>query len=435
MSVDDTIQSLPPAALREAVATLWAVRPPGPRNLFSSSQFARLRDICADLYPDARPGSFALANALDALGLPCRPPPAIPDLALNAGVAAARLHAAFEKSQVASVYLCPLDKADHLPNLAFGSNRIARFRPAELEELVDLPRLRRINPNWTCDTKLLSEFTWLVIKETHRLFRSPEQRAIPLLFEASDRDWGAIEPHQGRFPAAVEDALFAMLLAPWEDWVDTPNGWWRAFEVPWVYAINNDLFIRPLPPPSADMLSWDYMLEDNGEEVFVDPNRVPLRDGEANISDWLNNSRWADVARVKESPLFETPVKHFFVKAFLEEPMDEFLAHMLTIEAALGLESDYPRQGHPRPAKGATKLMADRVSALLEADSDGKAYCCLFNLRSAFLHGRKMEIAIRGEARLVARRLARKVVHKLLEAALKYPGLESREAFLSELGS
>lgn len=228
-----------------------------------------------------------------------------------------------------------------------------------------------------------------------------------------------------------------MLLAPWEDWVDTPSGWWRAFEVTWVYAIDDDLFVRPPPPPSPDTLSWGPpLVDDQGMEVFDTerPEQLPLKAAAAEMPHWLNNSRGDDVARVKDSPLFdETPVKHFFVKAFLEEAADEFLAHLTTIEAALGPESDYPRKGHTRPPKGATKLMADRVSTLLEADSEGKDYCRLFDLRSTFLHGRKMDSPITGADRLMARRLARKVVGKLVEAALKDPPPQSREAYLRGL--
>jgi hypothetical protein len=44
-----------------------------------------------------------------------------------------------------------------------------------------------------------------------------------------------------------------------------------------------------------------------------------------------------------------------------------------------------------------------------------------------------MDAPIPGEARLMAQRLARKVVHKLVEAALTQPGPESREAYLNDL--
>jgi hypothetical protein len=33
-----------------------------------------------------------------------------------------------------------------------------------------------------------------------------------------NKDPGEIVPHGGRFPAAVERALFLLLLAPWEAW-------------------------------------------------------------------------------------------------------------------------------------------------------------------------------------------------------------------------
>jgi hypothetical protein len=113
------------------------------------------------------------------------------------------------------------------------------------------------------------------------------------------------------------------------------------------------------------------------------------------------------------------------VKAFLEEPLDEFLAHLMAIEAGLGLESD-------RRNGGITKCAARRISALLDTQSDGEAYRHLFDLRSAYLHGRQMD-AISSEERVAARRLARKVVHGLVEAALKPPCPRSRESYLNEL--
>jgi hypothetical protein len=79
MSEDAKIGSLPPAPLREAVAALWRIRPPGPPNLFKAEEFVRLSEACASLHPDAPSGPFALSNALDALGLPCRPPPTNPN--------------------------------------------------------------------------------------------------------------------------------------------------------------------------------------------------------------------------------------------------------------------------------------------------------------------------------------------------------------------
>jgi hypothetical protein len=114
--------------------------------------------------------------------------------------------------------------------------------------------------------------------------------------------------------------------------------------------------------------------------------------------------------------------------------VDEFLAHITTIEAALGLQSDYKRKTRPKIAKGCsvTDCMAARVEALLGTKTDAAEYRRLFDFRSLFLHGRKMD-AIPGKERIAARRLARRVVQGLIEAALVEPALQSRENYLNDL--
>ena len=51
--------------------------------------------------------------------------------------------------------------------------------------------------------------------------------------------------------------------------------------------------------------------------------------------------------------------------AFLSEPLDQFLAHITTIEAALGLQSDYDRNTRPKIAMRlkATACVAARMEA------------------------------------------------------------------------
>jgi hypothetical protein len=107
------------------------------------------------------------------------------------------------------------------------------------------------------------------------------------------------------------------------------------------------------------------LLDEEGEEVpgTERPERLPLKSAAAEASSWLNDARWSDLNRALQTPLFETPIAHFFVKAFLEDdPLDEFLAHITTIEAALLLEEE---------KTGLTKLVARRVSALLGSAARG----------------------------------------------------------------
>jgi hypothetical protein len=420
-----------PASLIEAIAALWRVPPPGPSNLLSAPRFVHLRDTCESLFSIIKtrggPG-FALSNALRALGLPCGLVPATANLALPPETAAERLDAAFRRTQASRVYLCPLDMADDLPLLKFGPNSIRKFTTGELEALADPARLQRINSNWMFDAKRFSKFSWLVIQETYLLDREPEERAIPWFFTTFSGDWGRIEPHQERFPTAVEAALFAVLLAPWEDWVKMPLFNWRGFSVPWVYTLSDDIFCSPPPPPSPDALSWQPETEH--------PEHLNIKDDDAvEAPNLLNDAAWSDLTRGRQSPLFETPIAHFLVRAFLSDGVDEFLAHITTIEAALGLQSDYGGKAPPQAKRkrlGATDRVAARVSALLGTKADGEDYRRLFRLRSAFLHGRTIKDPIPGKERIVARRL-RRVVNALVEAALATPGSQSRETYLLQL--
>jgi hypothetical protein len=425
-----------PTALTEAVAALWRIPPPGPNNLWSAPPFVRLREVCESLYPKSKDTvGFALANALRALGLPCALVAANEHLSLPADVAAAKLDEALLRTQGSRVYLCPLDEADELPQLKFGPNSIRKFTAAELEAVIDLPRLKRFNPNWTFEARRFSRLSWLVVEDT---YREPGVRAAPWLSSPIDlnRDWGRSKPHRERFPVAVEAALFALLLVSWEDITEMPEVDWCGFRVPWVYKADDGIFGRPAQAPSPDTLSWepDFFQDADGNVLETErPLRLPLKDAAVEASSWLNDAAWSELVRAHQSPLFDTPVAHFFVRAFLSEPLDEFLAHITTIEAALGLESDYDRKARPKLAKklSATNCMAARVSALLGA-TEGDDYRRLFKVRSLFLHGRNMD-SIPGEVRTDARRLAQRVVNGLIGAALAEPALRSRENYLNDL--
>lgn len=160
-----------------------------------------------------------------------------------------------------------------------------------------------------------------------------------------------------------------------------------------------------------------------------------LRDeAKAELAVW-DQHRWAIVEQAKKAVLFETPIAHFLIRAFLAEGVDEFLAHITTIEAALGLQADYQKSFRITPDrhKGmrATNRMRGRVAALLGDRRYSDQYETLFNVRSAFLHGRTMA-AISTDERVLARSLARQVVEALILATQAGP-IASREDFLDGL--
>ena len=116
--------------------------------------------------------------------------------------------------------------------------------------------------------------------------------------------------------------------------------------------------------------------------------------------------------RARKSPLFESPITHFLVHAFLSNGINEFLAHILVIEAALGLPIDANRRPKLQGNPGATDRVAARLSALLGSNMAGGDFKKHFKLRNEFVHGRPMS-PIAGQDRLLARRLARRTVKRL----------------------
>jgi hypothetical protein len=194
----------------------------------------------------------------------------------------------------------------------------------------------------------------------------------------------------------------------------------------------------PNSPPSPDTLSWeDHIYDDGYGGTYEEERPVELRledNAETELPVW-DQSRRTIVEQAKQSVLFETPIAHFLVRAFLAEGVDEFLAHITTIEAALGLRADYQKSFRVAPDrhKGmrATNRLRGRVAGLLGDRRYADQYGRLFDVRSAFLHGRAMT-AISTAERVLARSLARQVVEALILAT--QAGLvSSREDFLDGL--
>jgi hypothetical protein len=423
-----------------AISDLWRLVPPGPDNILALPAFKRLRMACRDAYPNASangPG-YALLTALRALGIPCHLLKENAHLAFPVEQAAKGLNAAMQATIAKRIHLVPLDLAGGLPSIVFGSAKVGRFTADELRTFVDDPRLKRFYPSQEFDADRFSEFQWLVVEETYPLEGTPEQRATPILFMDFSQDLGQIEPHKGRFPRAIEQALFFLLLAPWEIWSTMVAFDWRGFRVPWVYSIDSDIFVRPDLPPSPDTLSWQpqFLTDANGETHEVErPIELHLNGNVAeDLSVW-DQSRWEIVEQAKHSVLFETPIVHFLVRAFLAEGVDEFLAHITTIEASLGLQADYHKGLRKRPDRHngmtATKRMQCRIAGLLGDRKYADQYGQLFDLRSAYLHGRAMS-TISTVERVMARSLARHVVQALVLAVECGP-ISSREEFLATL--
>ena len=136
-----------------------------------------------------------------------------PELALSSEDAAQLLHSALTSKTDKIVHLCPLDWADNIPRMRFGSSQIGRFTAIELQTFADAPRLARLFPTIAIDWKRLSQFYWLVVEEEVPISVEPGQRTMPDFYRIHE-DLGAIVAHEDHFPKVVEQALMLLLLAP-----------------------------------------------------------------------------------------------------------------------------------------------------------------------------------------------------------------------------
>lgn len=418
-----------------ALAPLWLLAPPMPRNFYQHPAYVAFKDFCEQSFASADRGlgfSFGLTDALRAVGLPCLTNGRAPSTIVEAARA---LVTAFDATTVRRRYLCPLNNADELPEMRFGAATIRQYSRAELFELFDETLLKRCFPRQPLDRRM-SEFQWLVVEEVAPAAASAGQRALPFLYESWSRDLGAIDPHAGSHPGPVLDALFGLLLAPWEDWHSNEYDW-RTFSIPWIHVATDDIFVRPKAVPSADTLNWEDVSypDDNGEPIeFERPLQLHLYDEAAAHLSRFDQDWWARIETARVTTLFETPTQHFLVRAALSDGMDQIMAHMTAIEAAIGLQSDFSNKGRASADQmKATERMAKRVGRLLgdaQAESD---YTALFKIRSGFVHGRAIQRSIPSKDRDMARRLARRVALALIDAANGPAGQGTRADYLNSL--
>ena len=436
------------------MAELWRLTPGSyahPANIYDIRQdpaFLCLREVCRDAYPDSGPDGpdHALLKAVRSLGIPAGMPTELARLALPIAESAEKLDMALRAKEVQRVHLAPLDCAVHkLPSCSFGAARICHPTRDELSELMDLPRLKRFfgrESEFGMDK--LSQFPWLVVEETVPIDSEPEARGgfwaglggpdARTLTKKDIGDFGGIDPHKSRYPKAFEDVLFFLLLAPWEDWTSR-NFMWRPFSIPWVRTANKDIFSPLKLPRLPESLSWEPAVYDDEHGAKVEV-QVPARygnldaNGTSGLTGWASDDNWARVRRARKSVLFETPIVHFLLRGFETDGIDEFLAHITTIEASLGHIGDY-RSRKGKKKMNATDRMGERISNLL-GDEYRTKFLGLFDVRCKYVHGRKDLEHISRKDRRTARRLARLVVKALIDKGHD-TRIESRENFLERL--
>lgn len=344
--MDESLSQRPSAELVEVMEAIWELPDSAWKQLTETPLYTRLVEAIAPHCADVRRffGGISMSSALAGLGLPCGLPESKKHLAITAGEAAVRLQAALEATSFTRVHLIPLDLADGLPRAYFGNAMVGRLTKDELGELVDLDRMERIHPEGSFDLDEFSQFQWLVVREEVSILRGPEGRELYRFSFDPKEDYGRIEPHRSKYPEAVETALFWLALAPWEIWSDAPHIEWRGMQIPWLYSVDHDLFSIMKRPPSSDTLTWEDRIayDAEGRPIEVSqPVAMWLSDRPADALTEHFAGRSQAISQLPQLQLFQTPVVHFFTRAFLADGIDEFLGHLLAIEASLGLPGDH----------------------------------------------------------------------------------------------
>ena len=191
---------------------------------------------------------------------------------------------------------------------------------------------------------------------------------------------------------------------------------------------------RPALPPNPDRLSIypSIFYDPDGNEHEADTaDQIHLhRTAAAQLAQW-DHDFWRQLHQAKSTALFQTPIQHFLVRGFQARGIDEFLAHITVIEATVGTVSDYRCKNGPYRRLSGPKRVAARLAGLLNDPSAEAKYEELFDLRSAFIHGRAGVNHVSAKQRLCARGLARRATLALTERATVRP--LDREVFLDEL--
>ncbi len=378
-------------------------------------------------------GLFALRQGLQKLGVPCffgtDSPLAAPDMVTTA----IQCYEALMQHSARETYLCPLDWAGNIPNIKFGNAAIRNYTASELDILLNTLQVRRQSGDKPVDTADLSRFTWLVVETDVELPASFTQRYMGD-FPLNITEYGTILPYRNHYPVAVDKALFMLMQAPWEEWMDAEYyNEWRPFDVPWVHTLYSDTFEWQRPIPPANTLTWHPAFFDiDGECLEKD---VPAERNVTITADDLNT--FVDIRTQKcltqaiESGLINTAAQHQFVKAFMSTGIDEFLAHIVVIDACVGEKSSKGITQKKFKDLRATGRLKYRLAGLLDDRSVRDVMTVLYDARSDYVHGNALE-KIEGEKIIQARTLARKTLNAILIIAGQSPTL-TREALLGEI--
>lgn len=399
-----------------------------------SSEFKNFITVINDHCFARVAGNFVypyLHHGLSKLGLRCMFDAGSPLAAVDMNDSAMDCYRALNKKQSRQTYLCPLDWADYIPEITFGNATIKQFTKLELDALLNSSQRQRGPFYAPADTTGLSRFTWLVVEHNVELQADFYDRYTqwPQWFKSEDQP-GTVYPYNHDYPDAVQRAIFLLMLAPWEEWMESAPSSWSPFDIPWVYTLSDDIFQIQYTVPTASSLTWLPNLygDDDQASYTQSPALRHLLIDEDKLRSHVDPDVRKGLEVAINRGLINAAAHHQFVKAFQSDGVDAFLAHIVVIDACLGGKSDNNGLVNKLKNLGDTTKLKLRLVGLLNDASAKESMHFLYKARSDYVHGNALE-KIPAEHLRLARILARKVLIAVIAAAGTSPDI-SREELL-----
>ena len=303
-----------------------------------------------------------------------------------------RFVAAFSRSEDNCVLLAPLEYVQFTSDdpLEFGSFRIQKYSEQELSAITENETRMLFYSVSMLDLGLLSQYWWIVAHyKTESSYPGPSFN-----FPRPDI---SVERNFSRFPPTIECILQTLVLYDWDKngllnrgdiqhyIVEENTRRWFGFSLPFIIRCGGSLFRPPSQPPDISPLTLEPVFNDDpvviGErprcDIFFNQAETTSFSGELEriekrlkaIRDHGDRWKFIDVG-----------VK-YLVKAFFANELDQFLWHMVALDALLG---------DRKP--GLTNALAQRTGSVLgsskaERKKIGQSFKKLYDLRSAVVHG------------------------------------------------
>jgi hypothetical protein len=402
--------------LSKLVERLWAAAPRTEDAARETAEYQALAEFCRRTFTDLRDERvFEAAGLLLSILRSTGSPWSKRRSGASCEAAVAAISNAFGLKERSIIHLCPLDcAARDLPNCRFGNAEIADLSRADLAEIIRPLALEEHYPALRFDVERLCQFKWLIVRE-RRETGTLKDRLGSLL----DIDLGTfdlVEPYAKTMPDAVGEAVFKLLLFPWEDNGQPHYFPWEPFSIPWVYSIDLDPLRIPARPPSADSLSWEP--DSPFTDADYETERPMAWDLGANVESLLPlhaatvDERVAkfDTALPSDMHGYAALARHFLVKGFRDEGIDSLLAHVTVIDSLLG------NQG----GSGNIESVDKRLRVLTGNQAVCDEFLAVYKIRSNYLHGRPVDEVLKKDL-IDARRAARWCVSSLVDWVPLHP--------------